>query len=215
VAERIRETAARLATPTLFALLGPGQPDLTAAVEQVLATLDVPVPEWPVLRPAVPRRVPPGGLLRGLFAGGTLCEEARLIAADRLGPVGPVGSAPGDPGHWMADFGDDAFTRGRAHPMIDPTLRLERLSSLDAASGVVLLDVVLGHGADPDPAATLAPVIERLEVPVVVSLCGTAADPQDRDRQAELLWKAGATVFASNAAAARHAVALIEGTTDV
>lgn len=220
VAALIRETAAGLATPTLVALLGPGQPDLTAAVVRVLAALEVPVPDWPVLKPAVARPVGPGRELRGLFCGGTLCDEAMLIAAEALGPIrSNIPLDPswtlGAPGHSMIDFGDDGLTQGRAHPMIDPTLRLDRLAGLDEAAGVVLLDVVLGHGADPDPAAALAPVIERLPVPVVVSLCGTAGDPQDRDRQAELLWKAGAAVFASNAAAARHAVALIEGTADV
>ena len=62
----------------------------------------------------------------------------------------------------MVDFGDDELTQGRAHPMIDPTLRLEHLARVaaDPATGVLLLDVVLGHGAEPDPAALLAPAIE-------------------------------------------------------
>ena len=92
----------------------------------------------------------------------------------------------------MIDFGDDRLTAGRPHPMIDPTLRLERLAreAADPSVGVVLLDVVLGHGADPDPAATLAPAVRAAraaagrDLAVVVSLCGTAGDPQDRERQA-------------------------------
>jgi FdrA protein len=97
--------------------------------------------------------------------------------------------------------------------MIDPTLRLERLAAETTGDtcAVVLLDVILGHGAEPDPAVSLVPVIEKSEVPVVVSLCGTAGDPQGRDRQAGALAAAGAAVFASNAAAARHAVSLAEG----
>jgi FdrA protein len=102
--------------------------------------------------------------------------------------------------------------------MIDPTLRLERMAAeaTDPSCGVLLLDVVLGHGAEPDPAARLAPLIKDAlaargrGLAVVVSLCGTRADPQDRDRQAAALQSAGAAVFAANAAAARHAVALIE-----
>jgi FdrA protein len=74
-----------------------------------------------------------------------------------------------------------------------------------------LLDVVLGYGAEPDPAAALAPLIESIAQPVVISLCGTVADPQDRDGQALTLQQAGAAVFVSNAAAARHARTLSEG----
>jgi FdrA protein len=118
----------------------------------------------------------------------------------------------------MIDFGADELTRGRAHPLMDPALRLQRLAAeaADPACGVILLDVVLGHGTEPDPAALLAPAIEEAltarpgDLSVVVSLCGTGSDPQGRDRQATTLHGAGASVFASNAAAARHAVSLIE-----
>jgi FdrA protein len=74
---------------------------------------------------------------------------------------------------------------------------------------VLLLDVVLGHGAEPDPAAALAPAITGLRVPVVVSVVGTAHDPQDLDRQMRVLAEAGAEVHLSNAAAARRAVELL------
>lgn len=104
--------------------------------------------------------------------------------------------------------------------MIDPTLRLERIAAeaSDPSCAVLLLDVVLGHGADPDPAASLAPAIamarrtaaaDGRDLAVVVSLCGTAADPQGRDATAVALADAGARVFACNADAARHAVSLI------
>jgi FdrA protein len=219
VADLIREAARRMATPTLFALLGAGQDDLTAAVEKALEKLGVPVPQWPVL--PCPQ-APTCGLLRGLFAGGTLCDEAMLIAAAALGPIRsniPLRPdwALGPPGHTMIDFGDDEMTRGRPHPMIDPTLRLERLAAeaADPATGVILMDVVLGYGSEPDPAALLAPAVRAArsgrDLPVVISLCGTSADPQDRDRQAAELHAAGAAVYSSNAAAARHAVALIQG----
>ena len=239
VAARLRDFAARLATPVQLALIGPGQPDLTAATETALGALGRPVPAWP----SWPSRAEPlrAGVLRGLFAGGTLCDEAMVIATDRLGMIwsniplrpelriaarGPVGGAPvlGAPvlgatagGHAMIDFGDDELTEGRAHPMIDQSLRLERLAAeaADPAVAVVLLDVVLGHGAHPDPAAELAPAIAAARasgrVAVVVSLIGAASDAQDRGRQAAALQAAGAAVFASNAAAARFACGLIEG----
>ena len=201
VATRIEAYADGLATPVEAALLGPGRPDLTAAAEATLRRLGVTLPEWPVEGTARPGH---GGRLQGLFAGGTLCEEARLIA-DAAG-LSSEGSS-------FVDFGDDHYTAGRALPMIDPRLRLEHLRPgvSDPASGVVLLDVVLGHGADPDPAASLAPVLAEVDVPAVVTVVGTALDPQDRDRQVAALVAAGAEVHLSNAAATRRAVALAGG----
>ena len=173
---------------------------------------------------SVPRA---GGALRGLFAGGTLCDEAMVIAAERLGPVYsniplrpqwrivPHSAAREDARHVMIDFGDDELTAGRPHPMIDQRLRLDRLAAeaADPATGVILLDVVLGHGAHPDPAAELGPAIEAArsgrDLPVVVSLIGASTDPQGLAAQAEALARAGAHVFASNAQAARFACDLI------
>ena len=139
-----------------------------------------------------------------MFVGGTLCEEARLIAAELLGDADRFD---------MVDFGADELTGGRAHPMIDPTLRLEQLAraTADARTGAILLDVVLGHGAEPDPGALLAPAVAAAEVPVVVSVVGTAHDPQDLDRQVRVLAEAGAEVHLSNAGATRRAVELLGG----
>ena len=104
------------------------------------------------------------GALRGLFCGGTLADEAMLVAAEALGdiasniPLRPelaLGADLRSPGHVVIDFGDDALTQGRAHPMIDPTLRMERIAAeaADPTCGVLLLDLVLGYGSHPDPAA--------------------------------------------------------------
>jgi FdrA protein len=154
-----------------------------------------------------------------------------VIAAAELGPVRsniPLQSdwaLPGDlhaDGHVMIDFGDDGLTQGRPHPMIDLGLRVARLrdEGADGSTGAVLLDVVLGHGAHPDPAAELAPAIsgarataaaDGRDLAVVVSLCGTDGDPQGLERQGVALVAAGATVHRSNAAAARAAVALVMG----
>ena len=202
VATALQEYAGGLSTPVAYALLGPGRPDLTAAAEDVLRGLGRDVPSWPVsgaTRPATRS----GGVVRGLFVGGTLCEEAHLIAVSALGPDRCD----------FTDFGDDDYTRGRAHPMIDPSLRLEALArhGADPATAVVLLDVVLGHGAEPDPAAALVPVLSEVEVPVVAAVVGTRHDPQDRDRQVRLLAEAGVEVHLSNAAATRRAVELAGG----
>jgi FdrA protein len=202
VADDIAAFAASLSTPVELAMLGPGQPDLTAAAGAVLRRLGHDVPTWPVTGWA---GAPTSGrFLRGLFVGGTLAGEAALIATEALGA---------DAGHTFVDFGDDAYTAGRAHPMIDPTLRLEHLSraAADHDTAVVLLDVVLGHGAEPDPAAHLAPAISAIRQPVVVAVVGTAADPQGLDRQVRALAEAGAEVHLSNAGATRRAVELVEG----
>jgi FdrA protein len=127
--------------------------------------------------------------------------------------LGEIGSHEGDEGNTFIDYGDDKYTQGRAHPMIDQTVRLERLAAAaqDELVGVILMDVVLGYGADADPAAELAPLIEAAVAAgaaVVVSLCGARGDPQGRDAQAEALNQAGASVFLSNAAAAREAARL-------
>jgi FdrA protein len=137
------------------------------------------------------RRPPSRGEVRGLYSGGTLCGEAARI----------VGRGA------FVDFGDDEYTQGRAHPMIDPSLRLEHLqrAARDPDVAVLLLDVVLGYGAHPDPAAALAPAIADADKHVIVALCGAAGDPQGLERQRRALEEAGAVVTRSNAHAARLA----------
>jgi FdrA protein len=231
VAAELREFAATLATEVQFALVGPGQPDLTEIAERVLRSIGRAVPDWPRWPPTPDTAAPTStGLLRGLFAGGTLCDEAMVIAAERLGPI--YSNVPLDPGwrvdprnpadsagqagrHVMIDFGEDELTAGRPHPMIDQRLRLDRLAAeaADPDTAVIMLDVVLGYGAHPDPAAELAPAIAAAKAEhgpeVVVSLIGTETDPQGLAAQAAQLAKAGARVFASNAEAARFACELI------
>jgi FdrA protein len=136
---------------------------------------------------------PARGIVRGLFCGGTLCEEAQRIVG----------------GGEFTDFGADELTEGRAHPMIDPSLRLAALheAAADDRVAVVLLDVVLGHAAHPDPATGLAEAIaaRRDGQHAIVSLCGAARDPQGLDEQRARLEDAGAVVTRSNAHAARLA----------
>lgn len=234
VAKDVRAFAEGLTTPVRFALLGPDEPDLSEAAAGIVAAAEDiegkqgEQPQWPHWPAPQPQRAR-AGALRGLFCGGTLCEEAMAIASPALGPVfsnialrpewelGDGMQAPSDSaGHVMIDFGDDRFTQGRPHPMIDPGPRLERFAAeaADPGTGVLLLDVVLGYGAHPDPAADLAAAIRDLrerrnDVPVIVSLAGTAGDPQGLRRQATTLSDAGADVFLSNAHAARYAVELL------
>lgn len=224
VAAAVDDFAGRLSVPVRSAALSPTAPDLTAAAEGLLGDLGVPVPSWPS-RLGTGDAAAPGAVLKGFYSGGTLADEAMLLAATVLGnvrsntPLRPeldLGTDLSASGHVVIDFGDDALTVGRAHPMIDPTLRLEAISNLAARGepAVLLLDVVLGYGADPDPAASLVPALaaarRHVPMPVVVALVGTESDPQGWSRQADALAAAGAAVFASNAAAVRHALTLLE-----
>jgi FdrA protein len=143
-----------------------------------------------------PRRK--GQLVRGLYCGGTLCSEAELIFERR-----------GLSGHRFIDLGDDRYTRSRPHPMIDPEIRNDHLATAlaDPAVGVILVDVVLGFGSHPDPAAVL--LQEKLTKTVVACVTGTDADPQVRSRQVSRLREAGVLVAPSNAHAAELAASLV------
>jgi hypothetical protein len=148
-------------------------------------------------------------LVRGLYSGGTLCQEAALILEEAGGQK-----------HTTVDLGDDEFTVGRPHPMIDFRLRNERIlaAAEDGATAVILLDVVLGYGAHPDPAGALVPAIEgatkaaakgKRGLAFVASVCGTPADPQGLERQETRLAAAGVLLAPSNAQAARLAASLV------
>jgi FdrA protein len=118
-------------------------------------------------------------------------------------------------GHTMIDFGDDRLTQGRPHPMIDGSIRVERLLAEvdDPTTGVVLIDVVLGLGAADDPAGELAGAVKAATdagVPVVAAVVGTKDDPQDLEAQIGTLREAGAWVSTSNAEATRTALALLD-----
>ena len=165
----------------------------------------------------------PGGALRGLYSGGSLCAEAQAVLmasgiefASNV-PIPGAATASGEEksDHRLIDLGADEYTRGRPHPMIEPAVRDAPLADAlaDAAIGVVLVDVVLGHGAHEDPAGRLAAAVAgRKGGPVVIaSVCGTEQDPQVRSDQVRTLREAGVVVAESNAGAAETAAALLAG----
>jgi FdrA protein len=167
--------------------------------------------------PSLPR-VQPGRLVRGLYAGGTLCSEAQIVfrqaglAVASNVPVPGATLTPAGNEHAMIDLGDDAFTRGRPHPMFEPAVRDAPLAEAlaDPRVGLVLIDIVLGYGGHPDPAGHLAAFLAgREHPPIVASVTGTDADPQPRDQQVRTLADAGVIVADSNAAAARAAIAAL------
>lgn len=166
-----------------------------------------------------------GPFVRGLYSGGTLCDEAQRMLLHVLGTLHSNTPIPGaarledihkSAGHTIVDMGDDDFTRGRAHPMIDPTARRERIVAecADPETGLLLLDVVLGYGSHPDMAGEMvAALMEAAKAgrvpPVAACLCGTDEDPQDYAAQEATLRSAGVEVFPSHAAMARFASAVI------
>jgi FdrA protein len=161
--------------------------------------------------------------VRGLFSGGTFCAEAQILFGKMLSGVysnAPTGEARQlknslkSQKNTVIDLGEDEFTVGRPHPMIDFSLRNKRIleEAADPETAVILLDVVLGYGSNPDPAAELSGVIRqaRRTVSVVCSITGTDKDPQNRSRVEAALRKAGAIVMPSNAAACKLAGSIIQ-----
>jgi succinyl-CoA synthetase alpha subunit len=181
-------------------------------------------------RPPKPRKPPTlrfaktQRYIRGLFSGGTFCYEASALIGNAWS------NAPVDPSrklkdvwksreHTLIDLGDDVFTRGRPHPMIDHRLRNERLlrDAADAEVAVILMDVVLGYGSHPDPAAEMVPAIRKAQelarkkgrtLAIVGAVCGTDEDPQALARQEAALRDAGMLLETSNARAALLAAAI-------
>ena len=164
--------------------------------------------------------------VRGLFTGGTFCYEAQLaflrcgLACRSNAPVHgalPLDGSTGD--HVFIDMGDDEYTRGRPHPMIDPSLRnlAIREAAGDPAIAILLFDLVLGFGSHPSPADDLADALRdtqrsaALQGRKLVSIghvCGTDGDPQDRVAQIRTLASVGAIVADSNIEAASTAAQL-------
>lgn len=161
-------------------------------------------------------------LLRGLYSGGTFAYEAQAVLGRTAGPVasGMPAASPTQPArfpgqHTVLDLGADQFTIGRPHPMIDPSVRTGylRAALADPATAVIVLDVVIGYGSAPDPAASLAEELEqadRTAGPAVIGfVVGTEEDPQHRTAQEQRLEKAGVAVAGNSTAAARLAAAIL------
>ena len=167
--------------------------------------------------------------VRGIFSGGTFCFEAQLIHAAAGFPAFSNAPTSGNQKlvnvnksteHTIIDMGDDEFTQGRPHPMIDPSLRDARIRQEvdDPTTAVVLFDVVLGYGASADPTAGLISSIaqakakaqgEGRRVAFIGYVCGTDQDPQNRAAIVAGLQSAGVFVASSNAEAATWSAAII------
>jgi FdrA protein len=164
-----------------------------------------------------------------LFSGGTLAAEALVIWKETVGGV--FSNVAADAawrledttrchGNCALDLGEEEFTIGRPHPMINNDLRIRRLlqEAADPKVAVIVLDAVLGYGAHPNPAGELGPAVKRArelaaqegrELLVVASVTGTQGDPQGLDQQVQALQQSGAIICNCNAAVARLAAFII------
>ena len=162
--------------------------------------------------------------IAGLFAGGTLCAEAQVILTAGGRKVCSNAPIPGVPElksveaadrEIIIDLGADEFTKGKPHPMIDPSVRDETLRAAlaDPSIAVILVDLVIGYGAHADPAGSLVDVVKGrgAKAPLIVaSVCGTEQDPQVRSRQIQRLESEGILVAPSNADACELALAIVK-----
>lgn len=168
-----------------------------------------------------------GKHLRGLYSGGTLCDEAQRILQPLLNEIfsnTPIKDCKEMPdvykseGHCIIDLGDDLFTRGKAHPMIDSDYRSERMVQeiLDQDAGLICFDVVLGYGSHPDMAGEMTAAIKRGREksgnqPILAAcICGTEDDPQNYHKQKAILEEAGVVVFPTNVAMVKFAQKCLE-----
>lgn len=171
---------------------------------------------------SVPEKLPESATVKGLYSGGTLGSEAAMLITESLGLgklIHKEGYLLDEQGYQVIDFGDDKYTQGRPHPMIDPQTRIEAIKKFgaDKNTGIILLDIVLGYGSHPDMAGALAPTIketlakaknEGRRLFFIASVCGTRQDPQNYDQSVATLKAAGVLVESSNAKAVRLALQL-------
>lgn len=160
--------------------------------------------------------------VKGLYSGGTLAAEAGMLIAEAL-ELGKLAKTEGyilnTKGYEVMDLGDDMYTQGKPHPMIDPEIRINKIKECaqDINTGVILLDCVLGYGSHPDMAGALADTIkaaiaqaesEGRKLYFVGTVCGTESDPQSYQAAIKTLKDCGVLVESSNARAIRLALKL-------
>lgn len=239
VAEQVLDALAAIEKPAVVCFLGADDALSTAAKERgiefhtrtkpaalaaVLATgvkeedLDLHSLNWPLIEEVRGKLTADQKYVRGLFCGGTLCDEAMFLAMEKYGDVYSnnalddafkLGRNDASKAHTFLDFGADEFTDGRPHPMIDPSNRLERFvtEAKDPEVGVIVFDVELGYGSHPDPAGVMLPAIEEAKqiakdagrhLELLAYVQGTPSDPQGFDEQVAKLTDAGVTWASSS-----------------
>ena len=247
VTAKLRERIKKLSKPVVACLLGDtsnvlGDTDchvahtLTETAQICLdlvagkdATIPCRVDEYEVVREVKKGLSESQKYIRGLYCGGTLSYETQLIIRNKLGAV--YSNAPLNyefklddsrfsREHTILDLGDDEFTVGQPHPMIEPSLRRERLlqEALDPSVAVIALDIEIGYGSHDEAGKLLAEEVtearallasEGRSVGFFATICGSYEDYQGYDKQKDILEAAGIIVFETNEQCARAALAVV------
>ncbi len=249
VAEKFIKEAKKINKPVVICFLGSksfksgGNIRFTSSLEEaglVAAQLSkgekVTLPEFTLsdkeinskLEKEVKKLTGSGKYIRGLYTGGTLCDESiDIMKSSGISPYSNAGVedkmklADSDKSreHTMVDMGEDEFTTGRPHPMIDLGLRNKRIEaeSGDKETAVILFDLVLGYGANPDPAGNMTETLNKAKDKkiLVASICGTDSDPQNYSGQVSKLKNCGVTVLPTNTQATRYACKIIKNIREV
>ena len=162
--------------------------------------------------------------IKAYYSGGTLANEAAMLIKDAMNVTDPPEDIEGYmlqlDGNIVVDLGDDAYTQGKPHPMIDPAKRIECMQEAvdDESTGVILLDIMLGYGSHPDMAGALLPTIKELQAKAdaanrkvffVATVCGTRRDYQGYDEAVNKLKEAGVIVCENNKLACQTAIRAI------
>ncbi|HSP48514.1 MAG TPA: FdrA family protein, partial [Clostridiaceae bacterium] len=236
VANRIYAEVAKSAKPVVICFIGGDQKEIEASgavyakttkQAALKAVVLSGVPEesinkhalnLPLVEEIKAKLSPEQRYIRGLFCGGTICEEVASLIRESFDdvytniakdPVYRLDNASESRAHTLIDFGDDGFTQGRPHPMIDPTLRLDRFlkEARDPEVGVIVIDMILGYGSHRDPVEVTLPAIreakriaaeEGRHLEILAFVLGTELDPQDLDSQVEKLTNEGVTIASSS-----------------
>lgn len=241
IADRIIASAADSGKPTVICFLGspPAQPTgnlwfettLEDAARKALDLANIPTgfitDDLTLVLEAAEQLQPEQTFVRGLFCGGTLCSEAHHIFKQSLGGVAAFSNTSKDPAealvdlahsrsHTFLDLGDDHFTVGKPHPMIDPSIRNARIiqEAMDPETAVLLLDFEIGHGSHEDPAGIALKALTEArrispDLVMIAYVLGTERDHQGLRQQQDKLRNAGVILADSNAQAARMAAAVI------
>ncbi len=236
VAEKVLAVAGAASKPVFVTFLGSDRTDSgydnvtmvkgtkPLAIAAVVAsgidesTLDKHPLNIPLIEEVRAKLAPEQKYVRGLFCGGTLCDEAMFAALDKYDnvysniqkdPAYRIGATDDSREHTFLDMGDDDFTNGRPHPMIDPSLRLQRLvqEADDPEVGVIAMDFVLGFGAHEDPVGVTIPAITEAKekaaargqhLEILGYVLGTDIDTPSFDAQVAQLEAAGVTIASSS-----------------
>lgn len=239
VAEKVLDRLAASVKPAVVCFLGAGPDVAAAAEARGIAffdrtkpaalaavvasgvdesTLDLHSLNWPLIEEVRAKLTPEQKYIRALFCGGTLCDESMFLALEKYSevysnlakdPARKLSGTDASRAHTFLDFGEDEFTNGKPHPMIDPSNRIERFKTeaADPEVGVIVLDFVLGYGANPDPVGVMLPAIEQAKadaaaagrhLEILAYVLGTDQDAQNFDEQVAKLTGAGVTWASSS-----------------